>query len=270
MPESKTRAVNFAITYAKYDDTTNEIKLLSIKDSNLGKDKYSLILLSEQDNILLQSNIPVKRNFFYHIEELSCKSDKQSCLTREYGFGEINKKGRNLYLKREGVINFFDGINTIKVTPKCFHIYDKNSILIVKSIVPENYIDIFTYPYSVLCSIEPSTPTPVELEEKTLLGRLDDEIQSIDKDELRSILTDENIISAVSETKDDINLNSKYINLINDNANLVSPVITAKPVHNNSKKPDKPQRGSIIFNTDENCFEGYDGRRWRKLKWGDE
>ena len=267
MPESKTRTANFALAYGQSIFGSYDIKLFSLKESNDGQDPYSSIL--SEDN-LLQNIIPVKRNFYYTIEKVSCRTREQTCLLRETGYGEIYKKGRSFFLKREITLKFFDGNDEYNIRPSAKHNFYPDDILLIKSALPDNYINIFAYPYSVLCSIESFTPTPVELEEKTLLGRLNDEIQSIDKDELRSILTDGNIISAVSETKDDINLNSKYINLINDNANLVSPVITAKPVHNNSKKPDKPQRGSIIFNTDENCFEGYDGRRWRKLKWGDE
>jgi hypothetical protein len=36
------------------------------------------------------------------------------------------------------------------------------------------------------------------------------------------------------------------------------------------KCPSKPVKGSIRYNDEAACFEGYDGDRWRSLLWGDE
>lgn len=266
MPESKTRTAKYAIAYGQAIFGSYDIKLLPLKESTDGKDPYTATI---SEDTLLQNIIPNKRNFYYTIEHVSCRTINQKCIVKETGYGEIYKKGKNYYLKREVTLKFFDGHNEYNTVPTSKHSFYPTDTLLIKSTVPDEYINIFAYPYSVLCSIEQFNPTPVELEEKTLLGRLNDEIQSIDKDELREILTDDNIIKAVTENKEDLNLNSS-INIINENANLLSNSITIKPSYSNSHKPKNPVRGTIIYNADENCFEGYDGSRWRSLKWTDE
>lgn len=266
MPTSKTQLSDYGFSYANTVENSTDLKLHTLEECNNGEDIYSRIISS--DNIL-KNILKPNQNFFYKIDHVTCKTNKQKIISTEKGVGEIIKKGRNFYLKREICLTFFDGRIETLIKSQNHHRYNNEDILLISSYVPENYSDIFIYPYSILCSINSFVPTPVELQEKNLIGRLDDTIQAIDKDELRQILTDQNIVNAISENKEELNINSS-INIIHKNSKLASPVIIIKPEHSNTIKPNKPQRGSIIFNADENCFEGYDGRKWRRLKWGDE
>lgn len=263
--KKKTVANNYALAFGESVENSTDIRLLN-KDAikNCGSDLacYSI------EEILLYNAIPTKRNFFYVIECYDSYAYGRELLFKEYGVGELYKKGRGNFLKREFQTKFFAGIyeQPTRDKPKVF---EKQHSLIVKSYIPKDYLDLYAYPYSVLCSIERGVPTPVELEENTLLGRLDDTIQSIDKDELRRILTDEAIVDAVNQTESPINLKSKYLELNNDST-FFAPSVSFKAIYTNKKKPPKPARGTIIFNDQAGCFEGFDGVTWKKLKWVDE
>lgn len=76
--------------------------------------------------------------------------------------------------------------------------------IFVQTGTPESYKDMLSIPNSVLCCSDPHKPLAVELQDKTLLGRVDDIIQSIDKYELWSILSeyvDDNLIPAVGSIR---------------------------------------------------------------------
>jgi len=94
--------------------------------------------------------------------------------------------------------------------------------------IPESLPDLFFSEDSVLCSTDPHEPVSVRLQNNTLLGKLEDHIQSIDRSELWSILL------------------------------------------KGYKKPERPVTGAIRFNKQKGMFEGYNGKRWRTLMWGDD
>jgi len=97
--------------------------------------------------------------------------------------------------------------------------------LLVSTFIPNDLKSLFVIPNSALCCSDKYKPTPIELQNNTLLGMYEDVIQSIDQNELWSIL-------------------------ISNNRN--------------------PVKGSIRYNKKDQCFEGYNGERWRALMWGEE
>lgn len=265
--KKKTVANNYALAFGESINDSTDIRLLSL--DHMKKCESDLRSFAIQE-VLLYGAIPTKRNFFYIIECYDNSSYNRVLLHKEYGVGELYKKGRGNFLKREFPIRLFSGPDQQEQpTYDKLKKFDGDKFLLVKSYIPKDFIDLYAYPYSVLCSIERGVPTPVELEENTLLGRLDDTIQSIDKDELRRILTDQAIVDAINQTESPINLKSNYLELNNDST-FFAPSVSFKAIYTNKKKPPKPARGTIIFNDQAGCFEGFDGVSWKKLKWGDE
>ena len=171
-----------------------------------------------------KSAIPVGQNFFYQIKQT--KNERHFPYI-ESGLGEFYKKGRKIFFRREYVFFIEEPDTAFKPRfgnpPKLQELEGHKFILL--KYLPENYKNILASKNSVLCSTEPFTPTPVELQDNTLLGKLDNIIQSIDQNELWSILL---------------------------------------------KNNKKPVEGSIRYNKKQKCFQGYDGKEWRTLMWGEE
>ena len=171
-----------------------------------------------------ESAIPIGQNFFYEIKQTK---DERNFIYSESGIGEFYKKRNKFFFKREYVFLVEKDGGKYKPAngsaPRLEQETDHRFILFNSP--PKNYKNILASKNSVLCSTEPFTPTPVELQDNTLLGKLNNIIQSIDQNELWSILL---------------------------------------------KNNKKPVEGSIRYNKKQKCFQGYDGKEWRTLMWGEE
>jgi len=247
------------ISPATQIDDSYDLKLLSedeIKHAN-----YSHVSSKE---ILIQSAIKPGQNFFYSIEQYDCNKQNSKLLKKEIGVGEIKKIRRAYYLSREICLQFFDGNSNYPVYRSKFYKFtEKDCPLYVTSVTPENYIECLAYENSVLCSINPFSPSPVELQENTLLGRIDGMIQSIDSEELRKILTDEQIVSAVSTYRGPLTLFCSSLDIPGQDSSVSSALFHSKP----SQLPKNPKRGYISYDGDENSMKVFDGERWRRLLW---
>lgn len=164
--------------------------------------------------------IPLNKLFFYIVQQIKFPDQ---CCKYEKGVGLLEKNNGEVYLKRVVYFEYFDG-DTVKkrVLTSSFNNFYEDDYILISSFIPEDYSKALILPHSVLCSIEAGVPSPVHLEEGTLLGRLDGRVQSIDNGELLEILG------------------------------------------------SKEVPGAIRWNSGATCFEGYDGNKWRKLRWDDD
>jgi hypothetical protein len=184
-----------------------------------------------KDAPLLHKQMQTKKLFFYRIAQYSVQKfpSADKCERYENGLGLIVKKKGIYYLERKISLRKFDGIATHNGPfIDLMNFYEQDYVL-VSCYIPEKYNESLILPHSVLCSIEPFIPSPVHLEEKTLLGRLDGRVQSIDSDELREIM---------------------------------GPLVITKN--------GVDQEGSLRWNSNQKCFEGFDGSKWRKMRWDDD
>lgn len=243
-----------------YLNTSGEIILYNDYD-NLVKqnDDLSLQVINGEidSNYLLQKNIEVDKIFFYKIEQLkNCGEFKNNdCLKSETGIGKLTETNGAYKLVR--IIHLYqNSLRTQKDTG--FLNFKQQSYIKVTATVPENFKDCLIEDFTVIACNKRFVPTPVQLQEKTLLGRLNDQVQSIDSSELRSILGDSNIVDAVESTNKSLSLQSKVVDLVSPESRVTSASFRARP----RKRPPNPQRGDVIFNSDSNCFEGYDGTSW--------
>ena len=222
------------------------------------------------NEILIRNHYETGIRFFYHLEKFKKDSNciEDSVLFAEQGVGYTEIEDGNLYFVREhacysGLDSFSLTYNSVGSQPENIH---SDEPVVIRSITPKNYIHALASPHCVIASVDAYSPTPVELEENALLGRKDDRVQSIDKDELREILTDAHIIDAVKKTQGQIALSSRRVNLTRKNSVLSAPMVRAYPPYKEKNKP-KAQKGTIIYNEDTDCLEYFTGTEWRVIKW---
>lgn len=215
-----------------------------------------------EKSILVQEEIRPGQNFYYMLEQF----DGRKLMFSEMGVGEIKKRGKKLYLVREICLYFNDGHSTYPVFGDRFFKFNpvESQSVFLSTSAPKTYIEALAQPNSVLCSISAFAPSPVEIEESAVLGRLDGMIQSIDSKELRQILTDGEILSAVSEHMGPFTLLCSSLDLQDNSSRVGSFCFYVKPT---DTLPEDPRRGYIMFDAKENCFKGFDGASWRKFEW---
>ena len=239
--------------------------------------EYASVLPHPKDSVGLN------QRFFYKVQHYEFRNNKKSLLAGERGVGEIYKKRKDFFLRRHFAIGVFDSESSHRPrngTPQEFSAaYD---YYVLESYKPADYHEALASPYSVLCSIEQNSPSPVELQEKTLLGRLDDRIQSIDAEELRQILngdtdtylklTDKELEHVFKDIKDivvknltalrkTLSLRTRRVDLVGGESSVDSPFFRAKP----SERPKNPKPGVFFFNKENSKFEGFDGNDWVTL-----
>ena len=160
-----------------------------------------------------------------------------------------------------------NGIETRRVPqggkPTVFH--NRDGHIKVSSIAPATFMDLLAAPYSVIVSVDPYNPSPVELEENTLLGRKDDIIQSIDMGELKEMDGFSDAVNEiVSENQKQIKMKARRLDLTRKNSVMSAPVLRATPVYDNTEKPPA-QQGMIIYNKDTRKLEFFDGMDWNEI-----
>ena len=224
----------------------------------------------EFDDILISDNMKSRLRFYYRLEQYTPNQGRGYPATDfvETGVGFIRRINKKVIFTRETPL--FSGDDRKFVTPTDpnaapAHISTEDH-LILYSVVPNNYHQALSSPHCVITSTEAFSPTPVELEENSLLGRKDNRVQSIDKDELREILTDEHICDAVTQNPKQMALSSVRVNLSKENSVFSAPIIRPYPFYRDESRP-KVQKGAIIFNESSNCLEYFTGSEWRTLVW---
>ena len=113
-----------------------------------------------------------------------------------------------------------------------------------------NYIELYYKEHSVICSTEPLTPSPVEISENSLLGRLDGEIKSIDSKDLSFILTPDYVVNSLKDNNDPLILKSvdelgKLIFLNRRKQNTVLKVLLFNLVLSNNERLITPRAKSV-------------------------
>lgn len=170
-------------------------------------------------NCLLANFQPDELFFYQLIEYKEAMRQPDNEIEIERGIGYIQIVDDTPHLNRVTPLSSIDG-------PITRHIdFPVNKKLFLQTYIPEDYRELFSKPNTLLATEVAGCPSPVELQDHTLLGRLNGTIQSIDQQELWSLIL---------------------------------------------KNTPTPVEGMIRYNKDEKKFEGFDGKRWRSLKWGDE
>jgi len=291
MPTSKFNLANngFNLLLPKSDS-----KLLEFGDTTKLQeyDDGGYEWLQEQniDCPCLVENVGYDNLFLVEVVQISRKKTK--CLNtpvrKEVSVARIIKNKRKSVLERLTVLylsTFEDGIEDKHSFPhgRVFpFVPTDNEYLVAYPFVPTRVEDCLPLDNSVLCSVDQFMPAPVNLEEGTLLGRLDDRIQSIDAQELRQILNGDDdtylkltdkelehvfkdiravILSNLTALRKTISLRTRRVDLVGVESSVEAPFFRAKP----SERPKSPRPGTFFFNKGNGKFEGFNGNDWVTL-----
>jgi hypothetical protein len=235
-------------------------------------------LLEENDDInlpdasqdtLISKVVGYEYRFLYLIQEVLEKT-----VTRyERGIGYIVDVDDHTFLQRDTPLEFgsLDDSNLYRVGQRPIR-FDSNSYLRVYSVAPANLSEALSTPHSVLASLNSPSPSafPVALEENTVLGRVNDEVQPIGKDELKDIIEfDDSALSALESTQKQMTLKVRRLDLSRKNAFVSAPYIRLMPDCYTSSQRPPSQQGAIIYNTETHSLEFYDGESWKTLTHSD-
>jgi len=132
---------------------------------------------NRKDNNKFSKVFDHKEQFFYHIS----KRNKDEILSFEVGVGTIQKKKnkcllvreKSFYCSKDGTNIFPD--NSLLIDFTCFD----GEFLIIAQYIPSTYIELLYEPNSIIASKESLIPMSVNIEENSILGRLQEHITSI-------------------------------------------------------------------------------------------
>ena len=188
-------------------------------------------------------------------------------------FGNSLSNGDGVYtyfLKREIPFRQFIYPSS-EISPINYQTFTFNSgYLALSTYLPTEYIELCASPHSALCTTETFSPTPVEIQPNSVLGRNGGDLESLSTDELRTILdyTIPDPVTDIEAYPSGFVLNSNYIELAQtENALIVLDEMYFRP---RATQPDIKAKGFLFFNDYTKTFQGYDGIKWRSLKWEDE
>jgi hypothetical protein len=220
------------------------------------------------EDSLIKNVIGYDHRFLYLLQEVS----GGFVIKYERGIGFIYDSDGETFLQRDLPLSFGtpDDDNLYRIGQKPVK-FSPDSYLRVYSTLPLSLSEALAPPYSVLASIESRCPSPVTLEENTLLGRKDDIVQSIDKQELREIIDfDEALIDSLQKAQKQLTLKTRRLDLSRKNSFVSAPYIRLMPDHYTSDEKPPAQQGTIIYNTETHSLEFYDGTSWKTLSFSEE
>ena len=255
---------HFAVSPAKYIAADDKVLLLPVCDLEHAHSRLANCIPEENS---LASLVDAGVNFYYTIEEFDNGSHDRKMLSFERGIGILEGKKRIVLRRLHLFEQKIEHRQNIGANPDGFLVYEDDTPLVVGTYLPEDYISLCVLPFSVTCTTTSYRPEPVHIDPNSLLGRTDGDIQSINREELGLILGHEHLVDALSKTTDPILVGSSYFELLGSNSVIHASHLILKPF---SRRPRNREAGSIIFNKNNKCFEGFDGSNWRPLGWGDE
>jgi hypothetical protein len=232
----------------------SDIKLCGLANlSNVNRSISSAIQSgSINEDSLLSKSYDIGERFFY----VAQKVKDNITIISERGIGYLyNDNDGCTYLKRETHICFYTENNPNPSISKApIDLYnDDGGIIVISSTIPPTYVEALYTDNCVMASSDPFTPLPVVLNEYSLLGRLNDGIESLslnNKDFL------EILVNAIcSFTKQLILKTSKL-----DVKRLSTPILQLIPSNNPQVK-----RGSLVYDDNTNTLKYYDGEKWQEL-----
>ena len=186
--------------------------------------------------------------FYYKVEARSntpLKRDRKP-IHWEEGWGRLKrlKDDQDFYLERlDPKRNYSEEAEYVRRSRNLTTFNDQR--LLVYTTIPD-LEDIFDLHSTVICS-QDGHVNPVHLDKGQILANINDN------------LIGASISEAVSATCNSLDLNS-------DNSFLSSNSIILK---SQKSRPKDVEPGTIIYNSRKKCFEGYDGSKWKALKWED-
>tara|TARA_Y100001938_G_scaffold147847_1_gene230022 strand:+ start:932 stop:1714 length:783 start_codon:yes stop_codon:yes gene_type:complete len=218
--------------------------------------------IPEEESI--RKTFPDDVHFFYTIENFDGKGQETRTLVQaERGLGRVVKQRKRFFLERVTLIESHDQTSDTPVDEDGFFVFPEDEYLVVNSFIPLHYAQTLIFENSVICSSESFTPYPVQIQENSVLGRTDGDVESISSEELALILTTDFAVDSLQSNSRPLLLGSDHVEVTNPKTKLVSSHLVVKP---RDGRPRNRQAGTIVFNSKKNCLEFFDGVEWKKIE----
>lgn len=176
---------------------------------------------------------------------------------QEIGLGIFKKVDNACYIERQSVLYAIDINKQVTVPDRLLEFFcdvSNDEQLIVTCYIPNNVQEVLYLPNTIITCETPHLPTAVELNKNSFLGRLNDNIESID---IASIFTPNNVLKVVTQCTRML----KFMCSMIDVKKLRTPHIEFKPV-----KPPKAKEGSCYYDKDDKALKYYNGTEWVTLQ----
>lgn len=216
------------------------------------------------NNLCILRNLSEGDLFFYKIEERHPLT--KVALKRERGIGKIYKEGDTFYLDRVRPIS--KGFNENdsqegRLQENSQPDFSEDNILFVKTHIPDSYKELYYKPHTIIINKECLCPTPLEVKENSLIGRLQDSIENIQGDQIHSILNSDFLSKEFTKDSSDLSSPSSAFSLNGKQSVIKANYLHLKGVN---RRPTDKKIGQMIYNN-KGYFEYWTGKEWRILVW---
>lgn len=190
-----------------------------------------------------------------------------------FGNSLSNGDGVDTYwLKREIPFRFFEYPSSVTL-PTNNHLYSFSSgHLALSTYVPSEYMELCASPDSVLCTTEAFNPKPIEIEPSSVLGRGTGDLESLNSTKLKAFLSISDPVTDIEANVNDFTLKSSTFQLAATGNGIGTGVFISDSMYLRPRdtQPVLKAQGFLFYNHDTNTFQGFDGTKWRSLKWEDD
>jgi len=238
---------NFCLSIGKQTESPEVIELLGLNKTLVQKANFEFYDFSP--NLKIEKNIPDGSITYYKIE---CYNDDttnrgRKIVRAEAGWGRVVKHGgsKNYHLERLEIREAFTEDSGLMYNRRIKPYEDSKFLCVTTCPVPFEYL--FSIKDTVVCSLGNNVPELVYLNNGDVLAKINGDVKGTP------------VSDVISSSSVDIHLTGK-------DSTISSNLLLLK---NQKSRPQAAEEGTIIYNKRQKCFEGYDGKKWRKLKWED-
>ena len=257
------KIASYGITIGTVHDPKT-LKLLGLNDFNLKSANSYFESLPKE--MALEENIPQDSLFFYKIEQFDNQPyPRRKLIAAEKGIGVITSKDKTLFLERlQGKRYYNEETGWLASVDDRLYDFDNNKYIIITTSLPSSLDELFTIKDTVVCSLGNKVPELVPLQDNTLLGKIEGDIQSIDGSEMHNMIGPQSIQKIFLSYDLPLAINTDNLELTGKNSSLRSNSLILKSTRS---RPKPPIEGSIIYNSRKKAFQGFDGETWKTFKW---
>lgn len=195
--------------------------------------------------------------FFYSVE---VKSDSIGFIERGLGYVEQNEG--KFFLKRNRPFYYIENGNALPLTKPRPIAADDNLVVIAASYAPTTYMELLTDANALITSTSPHLPTSVVVDNNSLLGRLDGDIESLKiSDIVNEGRISELALNAIKQHTKNLILKSSKVDVKR---------LTTNDLQLHPQKSAPERKGVLYYDESDNNLKYYDGQVWRILSYAED
>lgn len=257
---SKKIALETALPCSKSQD----LKLSGISSLSLINESLSIAISQgsiSNENTFFQI-FGLDSSFFYQAEKVS----NNNRLVLERGIGHLVSIDNEIYLRRSRPVCYYIDDQTTPISstrPYDFSIDNNNEYILVSSTIPPSYIELMYEQNAVITSSDSFLPQSVQMDENSVLARLQDKIISLCLKDFGSLNDfQEAVNTALLSYKNQIFLGCSKLSMKSKRGVISSNIIQLNPTSNPPAK-----KGHLIYDESDDLLKYYDGKSWRSLSF---